>query len=78
MSYVLDLVKPKPEARYVVFYLFAEGSDGGCYYDVHEIQNMRHHLTIPAYEMNGAPYPLISCSACLMASQRGTPRAMTL
>ena len=50
---ILNLVKPKPEARYVVFYSFAEGADGGVYYDVHSIRNMRHALTILAYEMNG-------------------------
>lgn len=50
---ILNLVKPKPEARYVVFYSFAEGADGGIYYDVHSIRNMRHKLTILAYEMNG-------------------------
>ena len=55
MSSILNIVKPTPEARYVVFYSFAEGSEGGVYYDVHTIQNMRHGLTILAYEMNGAP-----------------------
>lgn len=53
MRHIIDLVRPKPGARYVVFYSFADGSDGGLYYDVHEIANMRHHLTILAYEMNG-------------------------
>jgi thiosulfate reductase cytochrome b subunit len=50
---ILRMVKPKPEARYVVFYSFAEGADGGIYYDVHSIRNMRHNLSILAYEMNG-------------------------
>lgn len=50
---ILRMVKPKPEARYVVFYSFAEGADGGIYYDVHSIRNMRHKLSILAYEMNG-------------------------
>jgi DMSO/TMAO reductase YedYZ molybdopterin-dependent catalytic subunit/thiosulfate reductase cytochrome b subunit len=55
MRAILDLVKPTPEARYAVFYSFAEGADGGVYYDVHTIRNMRHQLTLLAYEMNGAP-----------------------
>jgi hypothetical protein len=38
-----------------VFYSLADGADGGRYYDVHKIENMRHALTILAYEMNGAP-----------------------
>jgi DMSO/TMAO reductase YedYZ molybdopterin-dependent catalytic subunit len=50
---ILRMVNPKPEARYVVFYSFAEGADGGIYYDVHSIRNMRHNLSILAYEMNG-------------------------
>lgn len=52
---IIKIVKPKPEARYVVFYSFAEGADGGIYYDVHSIRNMRHHLSLLAYEMNGEP-----------------------
>lgn len=52
---LIDLVKPTPEARYAVFYSFSEGSAGGGYYDVHNMENMRHALTILAYEMNGAP-----------------------
>jgi thiosulfate reductase cytochrome b subunit len=55
MRHILDIVKPKPEARYVVFYSFAEGAEGGIYYDVHSIGNMRHRLTLLAYEMNGEP-----------------------
>lgn len=59
MRHILDLVKPKAEARYAVFYSFADGSEGGKYYDVHRIENMAHHLTILAYEMNGAPVSIL-------------------
>ena len=52
MRHILDLVRPTHEARYAVFYSFADGADGGRCYDVHKIQNMRHRLTILAYEMN--------------------------
>jgi len=58
MRHVLELVKPLPQARYVAFYSFGEGGEGGIYYDVHEIENMHHELTILAYEMNGEPLPL--------------------
>jgi DMSO/TMAO reductase YedYZ molybdopterin-dependent catalytic subunit len=54
MRHILELVRPAPEARYAVFYSLADGADGGRYYDVHELFNMRHELTILAYEMNGA------------------------
>ena len=59
MRDILDIVKPTPDARYAVFYSFSEGSAGGGYYDVHEIHNMRHRLTILAYEMNGAPVSVL-------------------
>ena len=55
MRHILKLVKPQPEARYAVFYSFAEGAEGGIYYDVHSLRNMRHRLTLLAYEMNGEP-----------------------
>jgi len=59
MRDILALVKPAPEARYAVFYSLADGADGGRYYDVHKIENMRHALTILAYEMNGAPVSIL-------------------
>jgi sulfoxide reductase catalytic subunit YedY len=37
----------------------ADGADGGRYYDVHKIENMRHALTILAYDMNGAPVSVV-------------------
>jgi sulfoxide reductase catalytic subunit YedY len=55
VRHILDLVRPKLEARYAVFYSLADGADGGRYYDAHDMLNMRHELTILAYEMNGGP-----------------------
>ena len=55
MVKLLELVKPDPSARYVVFYSYADGADGGRYYDVHNLSNMEHELTLLAYEMNGQP-----------------------
>jgi sulfoxide reductase catalytic subunit YedY len=59
MRHILDIVKPTAEARYAVFYSFSEGADGGGYYDVHSLHNMRHDLTLLAYEMNGAPVSML-------------------
>jgi methionine sulfoxide reductase catalytic subunit len=59
MRHILDIVKPTADARYAVFYSLSEGSAGGGYYDVHRIHNMRHGLTILAYEMNGAPLSVL-------------------
>jgi methionine sulfoxide reductase catalytic subunit len=55
MTTVMELVKPRPEARWVVFYSLGDGPDGGIYYDVHPIEQMRHRLTMLAYDMNGEP-----------------------
>jgi len=59
VRHLLDLVRPTAQARYAVFYSLADGSDGGRYYDVHRLSNMRHELTILAYEMNGAPVSVL-------------------
>ena len=55
MSHILELVRPAPEARYAVFYSMADGDVGGRYYDVHEMRNMHHSLTILAYDKNNGP-----------------------
>jgi sulfoxide reductase catalytic subunit YedY len=55
MQSILDLVKPKPEAKWVVFYSLGDGADGGRYYDAHPIDQMRYRLTMLAYDMNGEP-----------------------
>jgi DMSO/TMAO reductase YedYZ molybdopterin-dependent catalytic subunit len=59
MRHILELVRPTSDARYAVFYSLADGSDVGRYYDVHQIFNMRHELTMLAYEMNGAPLSVL-------------------
>jgi DMSO/TMAO reductase YedYZ molybdopterin-dependent catalytic subunit/thiosulfate reductase cytochrome b subunit len=59
MRLIMDLVAPMPEARFAVFYSLADGADGGRYYDVHPLENMVHHLTILAYEMNGEPVSVL-------------------
>jgi DMSO/TMAO reductase YedYZ molybdopterin-dependent catalytic subunit/thiosulfate reductase cytochrome b subunit len=59
MRAILDRVRPTSAARYAVFYSLADGAEGGRYYDVHKIENMRHALTILAYEMNGAPLSVV-------------------
>ena len=55
MRHVLDLVKPKPETQYVLFNSFADGAEGGRHYDVHRVHNMRHQLSLLAYDKNGQP-----------------------
>ncbi|WP_142253907.1 molybdopterin-dependent oxidoreductase [Mycobacterium sp. NS-7484] len=57
MADILTMVRPLPEARWVVFYSFADGAEPGHgrYYDCHRIEHMREPLALLAYEMNGAP-----------------------
>jgi sulfoxide reductase catalytic subunit YedY len=53
MGAILDLVRPDSKAKWVIFYSFAEGPDGGIYYDAQPIEQMRYELTMLAYDMNG-------------------------
>lgn len=55
MREICEQVRPTEDAKWVVFYSFSEGPEGGRYYDCHPIANMYHELTILAYEMNGEP-----------------------
>ncbi|MGH9049307.1 MAG: molybdopterin-dependent oxidoreductase [Acidimicrobiia bacterium] len=58
MSDIMDVVRPTADAEYAVFYSFGGGAETGddiVYYYAHRIENMRHRLTILAYEMNGEP-----------------------
>jgi DMSO/TMAO reductase YedYZ molybdopterin-dependent catalytic subunit len=55
MQSILDRVKPTEKAKWVVFYSFGDGPDGGIYYDAHPIEQMTYQLTMLAYEMNGEP-----------------------
>jgi len=59
MRHILDLVQPTAEARYAVFYSLADGADGGRYYDVHRMVNMRHALTMLTIDMNGEPVSVL-------------------
>ncbi|WP_427018755.1 molybdopterin-dependent oxidoreductase [Pseudarthrobacter sp. P1] len=57
MQTILDVVKPAPEAKWVIFYSFALGSDDGIYYDAQAIEQMGYELTMLAFDMNGEPLP---------------------
>ena len=62
MSTVLDQVKPKPEARYAVFYCFdtiERGLSGDIkYYGSIDMVDARHPQTILAYGLNDSPLPV--------------------
>ena len=60
LSVVLDEAKPKPAARYVVFYCMdtIDQDDGTKYYGSIDLIDARHPQTILAYGMNGKPLPI--------------------
>lgn len=57
MKTIIDLVRPKPQARTVVFYSFGEGLYGGAYYDTQTIENALKPQCLLATRMNGQPLP---------------------
>jgi DMSO/TMAO reductase YedYZ molybdopterin-dependent catalytic subunit len=60
LAALLDVVKPKPEARYVMFYcadpMASDGTD--LYYESIDLDDALHPQTILAYDMNDAPLPV--------------------
>jgi methionine sulfoxide reductase catalytic subunit len=57
MQAIIDLVRPKPEARVVAFFSFGEALYGGAYYDTQSIENVRKPQCLLATHMNGQPLP---------------------
>jgi sulfoxide reductase catalytic subunit YedY len=55
MSDLFGLVRPRREARAVVFYSFGEGAEGGEFYDSLWLEDALHPQTLLAYEMNFKP-----------------------
>jgi len=60
LAAVLEAVRPKPEARFVVFYcadpMGEEGTD--FYYESIDLEDAFHPQTVLAYEMNDAALPI--------------------
>jgi sulfoxide reductase catalytic subunit YedY len=54
---LIDLVRPKPEAKAVAFFSFGEALYGGAYYDTQSIENVLKAECLLAMEMNGRPLP---------------------
>ena len=71
MRRTIELVLPTADARYVVCYSFADGGDGGRYYDVHKPSNMLHEQTILAYEMIGAPVSVLHGAPLRLRCENG-------
>jgi len=64
LARVLALVKPRPDARFVVFHCADafDGDDGEAapYYESIDLQDARHPQTLLAYALNGQALPVIN------------------
>ena len=60
LSAILETARPKPEARFVVFYCADPMEDDGTspYYESIDLEDAFHPQTILAYEMNDAALPI--------------------
>ncbi|MEW6352683.1 MAG: molybdopterin-binding protein [Pseudomonadota bacterium] len=59
LSEVLERVRPRPEARYVVFYCADPMDEAGRkYYESIDMEDALHPQTILAYELNDQPLPI--------------------
>ena len=52
---LLDFVKPTEEANYAVFYSYGKGLSGHQYYEAQALRELRHELSLLAYERNMEP-----------------------
>ncbi|HEX7961692.1 MAG TPA: molybdopterin-dependent oxidoreductase [Terriglobales bacterium] len=59
MKALIDLVKPKPQARVVAFFSFGPALYGGAYYDTQSIENLLKPECLLASRMNGERLPLV-------------------
>jgi len=55
MKSLIELVRPKPQARVVAFFSFGEALYGGPYYDTQSIENVVKPQCLLASRMNGLP-----------------------
>lgn len=55
MKALINLVRPKSEAKVVAFFSFGEALYGGVYYDTQSIENVSKAECLLALKMNGHP-----------------------
>jgi DMSO/TMAO reductase YedYZ molybdopterin-dependent catalytic subunit len=62
LSAVLDLVQPRPEARFVVFHCADPMEDDGAspYYESIDMDDAYHVQTLLAYALNDKPLPIVN------------------
>ncbi len=75
---VLAMAKPKPNARYCVFYCadpMDDSDDDGVadsnfYYESHDLLEATHPQTLLAYELNGKPLPVANGAPVRLRAER--------
>ncbi|MGE7138114.1 molybdopterin-binding protein [Luteibacter sp. NPDC031894] len=58
LAALLDHVRPRNDARYVVFHCFDNDEDDTAYYESIDIDEARHPQTLLAHALNDAPLPV--------------------
>jgi methionine sulfoxide reductase catalytic subunit len=54
MQKLVEIVRPKPDAKVVAFFSFGEGLYGGAYYDTQSLENVLKPECLLATHMNGS------------------------
>ena len=73
MSTILDMCKPLPQARYVVFHAFPQAEYAPLtYYEILTLDEVLDPQTILAYEMNGNPLPIPHGAPCRLRVETKT------
>ena len=71
LAHLLDLARPRPGARFVVFHCFDDlGGDGSRYYESVDLLDAYHPQTIAAYALNDAPLPVANGAPLRMRIER--------
>jgi DMSO/TMAO reductase YedYZ molybdopterin-dependent catalytic subunit len=57
MKTLIELVRPRPEAKVVAFFSFGDALYGGAYYDTQSLENLLKPQCLLASQMNGRRLP---------------------
>jgi DMSO/TMAO reductase YedYZ molybdopterin-dependent catalytic subunit len=71
LAHLLELARPRPGARLVVFHCLDDlTGDGSRYYESVDLQDAYHPQTIAAYSLNGSPLPVANGAPVRMRIER--------
>ena len=71
LAHLLDMARPKPGVRYVVFHCFDDlNGDGSRYYESIDLADAYHPQTIAAYKLNDAALPVANGAPLRMRIER--------